>query len=373
MLKNLNKIKIKEINEPFFIFKPETLTKDVKYFLNHFSGETIYAVKTNPSEFILKQIYKLGVKSFDAASINEVELVRNLFTKSKIYFMNPVKPVNSIKKAYFDFGVRDFSLDSNQELQKILHSTNQADDLNLHLRFSVPNNFSKIKLSKKFGVDGLAAERLLIKTKEVANKIGVSFHIGSQCMNPDAYKISINKVVSIIKKTKISLDYFNIGGGFPSEYYGLKPPKLESYFNVINKELSKHCLLSKVKLLSEPGRILVSNSMSLIVRVDLRKKKNLFINDGIHGHLYTAKEFSLLCPVKIFNKNVKSKLVAFDFYGPTCDSNDFIKGPFFLPDSIKEGDHIELKNMGAYTVTMNKNFNGFYSKPKVFKDKSKDN
>ena len=75
----------------------------------------------------------------------------------------------------------------------------------------------------------------------------------------------------------------------------------------------------------------------------------------------------------MFNKNVKSKLVAFNFYGPTCDSHDFIKGPFFLPDSIKEGDYIELKNMGAYTVTMNKNFNGFYSKLKVFKDPSKEN
>jgi len=373
MLKNFNKIKIEEIDEPFYIFKPETLTKDVKFFLNHFSGETIYAVKTNPCEFILKHIHKLGIKSFDAASINEVALIRNLFTKSKIYFMNPVKPVNSIKKAYFDFGVRNFSLDSNQELEKILHSTNQASDLNLHLRISVPNNFSKINLSKKFGVDGLAAEKLLIKMKKVTNKIGISFHIGSQCMNPIAYKISINKAVSIVKKSKVSVDYFNIGGGFPSEYYGLKPPKLENYFNIINTELSKHYLLSNAKFLSEPGRVLVSNSMSLIVRVDLRKKNNLFINDGIHGHLYTAKEFGLLHPVRIFNENIKSKLVPFNFYGPTCDSNDFIKGPFFLPDSIKEGDYIELKKMGAYTVSMNKSFNGFNSKLKVFVGKSKEN
>ena len=186
-------------------------------------------------------------------------------------------------------------------------------------------------------------------------------------MNPLSYKLAITKTASLIKESNVIVDYFNVGGGFPSKYPGMEPKPLSKYFKVIDTEFSKYFgKNSDVILLSEPGRALVSNSMSLIVRVDLRKKNNLYINDGTYGYMHDAGVTGFTYPVKKFKEEKKSKLIPFSFYGPTCDSNDFMKGPFYLPESIKEGDYIELEQMGAYSITMKSNFNGFYSKPKIF-------
>ena len=130
----------------------------------------MYAVKTNPSKFVLRTIYKFGIKSFDAASLTEIKLIKSLFNNAIIYFMNPIKSRHAIKEAYFNYGVKHFSLDSFEELKKIGESTNFPNDLNLHLRISIPNNFSKIKLTKKFGVDGNKAKVLLNEIKKFAKK-----------------------------------------------------------------------------------------------------------------------------------------------------------------------------------------------------------
>jgi len=366
MLPSVNEINFQKLKDPFFIYKPKNLKKNVNNFLKNFSGEAIYAVKANPSEFVLKKIHDLGIRSFDVASINELKLVKSFFEKSKIYFMNPVKPRHAISQAYHKYGVRHFSLDNDVELKKIVESTGGADDLNLHLRVSVPNHFSKINLSKKFGLDGFKSITLLKKIKKISKKVGVSFHLGSQCMNPNAYKLAINKTSALIRESNLDVDYFNIGGGFPAEYIDIKRQPLTKYFRVINNEFLKNFKNSKTKLLSEPGRVLVSNSMSLIVRVDLRKQNILYINDGTHSFLHGAGEHGFIYPVKIFKKEKKTKLIPFSFYGPTCDSNDFMRGPFLLPELINEGDYIEIKEMGAYSLSMKNSFNGFFSKPKVF-------
>ena len=366
MLPSVNKINLKNLRDPFFIYKPINLKKSVNYFIKNFSGEALYAVKANPSEFILKEIYEQGIRSFDVASINEIKLVKTLFDNSKIYFMNPVKPRHVINEAYHKYGVRHFSLDNDIELNKIVESTGYAKDLNLHLRISVPNHFSKINLSKKFGIDGFKSKTLLKKIRKISKKIGVTFHLGSQCMNPNAYKLAINKASLLIKESNLDVDFFNIGGGFPAEYFGIKQQPLTKYFKVINTEFLKYFKNSKTKLLSEPGRVLVSNSMSLIVRVDLRKKNILYINDGTHSFLRDAGEHDFIYPVKIFKKEEKSKLIPFSFYGPTCDSSDFMRGPFLLPESTNEGDYLEIEEMGAYSLSMKNNFNGFFSKPKIF-------
>ena len=366
MLPSTDKINLERLRDPFFIYKPKNLEKSVNYFIKNFSGEAMYAVKANPSEFILRKIHKLGIRSFDVASINEIKLVKNLFDNLEIYFMNPVKPRHAINEAYHKYGVRHFSLDNDNELHKIIESTGYAKDLNLHLRISVPNHFSRINLSKKFGTDGFKSKTLLKKIKQISKKVGVSFHLGSQCIEPNAYKLAINKTSSLIKESNIDVDFFNIGGGFPAKYLGIKQQPLIKYFKLINNEFLKNFKNSKTKLLSEPGRVLVSNSMSLIVRVDLRKRNILYINDGKHSFLHDAGEHDFIYPVKIFKKKKKSKFIPFSFYGPTCDSNDFMRGPFLLPELTNEGDYLEIEEMGAYSLSMKNNFNGFFSKPKVF-------
>ncbi len=370
MLESLERINISNVKHPFYLFKPKKLSKSVKYFLKNFDGEVIYSVKCNPSRFILDSMNNLGLKSFDVSSINEIKIVKKLFPDAKIYFMNPVKPRHAIFDAYFNFGVKNFAIDHNCEFKKIVQETKNAKDLNLFLRISISNDFSKIKLNRKFGVDYNSAPNLLKEIRDNATKVGITFHTGSQCMNPEAYKIGFRKTLEIVKNSNVKIDLLNIGGGFPSKYPGLKPSPLRNYLRVVRDEFKKFLSLNKkVKLLAEPGRCLVSECMSLIVRVDLRKGKMLFINEGIYGSLNNAGNFGFRYPVKLLNsKKNRSKLVPFSFYGPTCDSNDFMKGPFFLPDSIKEGDFIEIDEMGAYSTTMKTNFNGFMEESKVFLD-----
>ena len=149
--------------------------------------------------------------------------------------MHTVKSRESIKEAYFNYGVKTFSLDTKDELIKIIESTNNAKDLELFVRVAVSNEHAEIDLSKKFGALSSEATGLLRLTKQYAKKIGLSFHVGSQCMHPISNAKGIRELGNIIKKTKITPDFINVGGGFPSIYPDLNPQPLESYINEIKK------------------------------------------------------------------------------------------------------------------------------------------
>ena len=344
-----------------FVFRPNNLIKAVNYFQDNFLGKNLYAVKTNPDPEILSIIYQQGVKSFDVASLDEVALIRNMFQDAEIYFMHPVKSRYAIKQAYFKYGVKHFSLDSKDELQKIIAETNRATDLNLHVRLAIPNNFAELSLSDKFGVNLQDAPQLIKEVNKYAAKIGVCFHVGSQSMHPDSYLIAIRTANSVIQKSNIKPDYFNVGGGFPSIYPGLIPPDLKEYFNCIATEFRHIKNSHNMQLLAEPGRAIVAESMSLIVRVELRKNNKLYINDGTYGSLFDAGIPNFVFPTKLIcdDKIYPTDLMPFSFYGPTCDSLDYMKGPFYLPNDTNEGDLIEIGQIGAYGRTMASNFNGF--------------
>ena len=142
--------------------------------------------------------------------------------------MHTVKSRESIKDAYFKYNVKTFSLDTKDELIKILESTNHAKDLNLFVRVSVSNEHAEIDLSKKFGAINNEAVGLLRLTKQYAKKVGLSFHVGSQCMHPISYSKGIFEIGTIIKKTKITPDVINVGGGFPTVYPDLVPQSLDN-------------------------------------------------------------------------------------------------------------------------------------------------
>ena len=209
MLPIISSLKFDNCKDPFLVFRPNTLINSVKSFINGFSGKVIYAVKSNPSRYILETVFNQGINSFDVASINEVKIVRNLFPRSNIFFMNPIKPKYSISEAYFKYNVRNFAIDTEQELEKILLQTKNAIDLKLHIRLAIPNDFAKINLSGKFGINPENAIKLINKASKYALKIGISFHPGSQCMHTDAYKIGIEISGEVIKKCKKKIDYFS--------------------------------------------------------------------------------------------------------------------------------------------------------------------
>ena len=305
------------------------------------------------------------MEQFDVASIEEIKSIRNFSQTAKCSYMHTVKSRESIKEAYFNFGVKTFSLDTKDELVKIIESTNNAKDLELFVRVAVSNEHAEIDLSKKFGALNSEAAGLLRLAKQHAKKIGLSFHVGSQCMHPISYSKGINEIGNIIKKTKILPDYINVGGGFPTVYPDLIPQSMDNYFNEIKKGLENLKLEKLPEIICEPGRALVAESGSTIVRVNLRKKQKLYINDGTYGTLFDAGTPNIVFPSKMIkensNKIISKKLTGFDFFGPTCDSMDYMKGPFLLPNNIKENDYIELGQLGAYGLTFRTQFNGYYS------------
>ena len=349
--------------EPVYCIRRDSINIASKFFQNKFPGKILYAVKTNPHPLVLKTIVESGINDFDIASIKEVEAIRSVSPDAKCSYMHTVKSKESINEAYFKYNIKTFSIDTKDELIKILNSTNQAKDLELFVRVAVSNEHAEIDLSKKFGAQTSEAIGLYRLTKQYAKKIGLSFHVGSQCMHPISYSKGINEIKYIIKKTKIVPDVINIGGGFPTIYPDLVPQSLDSYFEKIKDSLNKLKLEKKPEIICEPGRAIVAESGSTIVRVNLRKKQKLYINDGTYGTLFDAGVPNIVYPSRIITSGriISKKLTSFDFYGPTCDSMDYMKGPFILPNNIKEGDYIELGQLGAYGLTFRTQFNGYYS------------
>ena len=350
-------------NNPVYCIRKHSINVASKFFQKKFPGKILYAVKTNPHPEVLKTVLQSGIQNFDVASINEIKAIKNISPNANCSYMHTVKSRENIREAYFNYGIKTFSLDTKDELIKIIESTDNAKDLELFVRVAVSNEHAEIDLSKKFGASISEAIGLYRLTKQYSKRIGLSFHVGSQCMHPISYSKGISEIGKIIKKTKIVPDCINVGGGFPTIYPDLIPQSLDNYFKEIKEGLKNLKLNKNPEIICEPGRAIVAESGSTIVKVILRKKQKLFINDGTYGTLFDAGVPNIVYPSKkIVNGRLSSKkLTSFDFYGPTCDSIDYMKGPFILPNNIKENDYIELGQLGAYGLTFRTEFNGFYS------------
>ena len=349
--------------DPIYCIRPNSIKLACGWFKDNFPGKILYAIKTNSSEKVIKYINESGINHFDVASINEIKLIKKVLPESKAYYMNTIKSREHIKEAYLNYNIKDFALDTKDELQKIIEATNSAKDLTLYVRVSISNEHAKIDLSQKFGAPPSEALGLLRLAKAHAKKVGLSFHAGSQCMHPISYAKGIRDLGNIIKKTKIIPDIINVGGGFPSIYPDLNPQPLQNYIDEIKKAFGNLKLEKKPELMCEPGRALVAEGGSSIVRVVLRKKQKLYINDGTYGSLFDAGVPNFVFPTRMIpnGRMTSKKLTSYSLFGPTCDSIDCMKGPFVLPNNLKEGDYIEVGQLGAYSLTFRTKFNGFYS------------
>jgi ornithine decarboxylase len=354
---------------PVYFIRPKSIERAARFFLENFRAQKfatdiLYSVKSNPDICVLRYLFNSGIRHFDVASTAELNLIKNAFgNEAKMYFMHPVKSREAIFEAYFKHGIRDFSLDSADELKKILEVTNNARDLGLHLRLAIPNSHAAIDLSGKFGILPSESGALLRKVRIAAKSLGICFHVGSQCMDPIEYRNALMITKEILRQSKIKIDVIDIGGGFPSSYPAMTPPKLNSYFDEIFDSLNQLNLDKNCRIWCEPGRALVAESGSLLVRVEGRKKGMLYLNDGTYGGLFDAGFPGFIYPVKAIRTKNKDPLslinIAFGFYGPTCDSLDSMKGPFYLPENISEGDYIEIGQLGAYSRSIRTDFNGF--------------
>jgi ornithine decarboxylase len=290
-------------DKPVYCIRKKSILSASKFFQKKFPGRILYAVKTNPHPEVIKTLVKSGISEFDVASISEIKSVRKFSQSAKCSFMHTVKSREDVEEAYFKYGVKTFALDTKEELIKIIESTKNAKDLEIFVRVAVSNEHAEIDLSKKFGAINNEATGLLRLAKQYAKKIGLSFHVGSQCMHPISYTKGIAEIGNIIKKTKIVPEYINVGGGFPTIYPDLIPQSLDNYFQEIKMSLDNLKLNNLPEIICEPGRALVAESGSTIVRVNLRKKQKLYINDGTYGTLFDAGTPNIVFPSKLIKES----------------------------------------------------------------------
>ena len=349
---------------PVTLLRPHAARRAARFFAEKFPGRSLYAVKANPSPDLLKILWDEGVTHYDVASIGEVRLVHETLPEAVLCFMHPVKAEEAIAEAYFDHKVRTFSLDTLEELEKIVRATSKdgvnATNLNLLVRLRVDNQHAKLSLGAKFGAAPEDVKALLFAARQAADAMGICFHVGSQAMSPSAYADAMARVRDAIVDAAITVDIVDVGGGFPSTYPGMEPPPLEAYFEVIHSSFEALPISYSAELWCEPGRALCAEYASLLVRVEKRRGDELYINDGAYGALFDAAHIGWRYPVRLVSpRRMKVRPMDFSFYGPTCDDLDRMAGPFQLPGDVANGDYIEIGMLGAYGCAMRTQFNGF--------------
>ena len=357
-------------DEPIILNRPHAAARAARFFVEKFPGKSLYAVKANPSPELLQILWDNGVTHYDVASIAEVRLVRSVLPEAVLCFMHPVKSPGAIREAYTRHGVKTFSLDSTEELEKIVEACrddagDMAQDLRLCVRLRVSSEYSELSLASKFGCDLAEAPPLLREARQYADWLGVCFHVGSQAMTPFAYVQALERVRIAIGEASVVIDMIDVGGGFPSVYPGMEPPPLEDYFRIIHHHFYALPIAYNAELWCEPGRALCAEYSSLIVKVEKRRGEELYINDGAYGALFDAAHVDWKFPVRALEDDLIKPAMDFAFYGPTCDDADYMQGPFALPEDIQAGDYIEIGMLGAYGAAMKTDFNGFGASERI--------
>ncbi|MAL80300.1 MAG: hypothetical protein CMN55_14535 [Sneathiella sp.] len=359
-------LEIEQSNDAVHFLYIDTVTEAASKFLTGFPGKCLYAAKANPHPALLRLLWAAGVRNFEVASIREIETLRRDFPLATLYFMHPVKSRQAIKRAY-ELGVRHFAFDSQDELRKIRQETGHAEDLKLMLRLSVSQVGAAYPLDSKFGATLMEAPLLLAHAQQIAEKIGVTFHVGSQCLEVEAYTNALYNIANMLDGCGVKIDMIDVGGGFPVSYPDMEPAPLQEYFDAIEKAL-QDCGFGDLEVFCEPGRALVAAGGAVAVRVELRRGQSLYLNDGYYGALFDLGQLGWRYPVELYRAgrlHVPSENSLFQLYGPTCDSVDKMKEHLALPDDVCEGDWIIFRHLGAYGYAMQTKFNGFYSETMV--------
>jgi ornithine decarboxylase len=358
--------------------RPGTLTAAARHFVAAFPGDVLYAVKCNPEPAVLRALWEGGTRHFDCASPAEVALVRQMFPDAAIHFMHPVKARGAIREAWARHGVRDFALDTTDELVKLrteIAATGVTGELGLIVRLALPKGQAVLDLSGKFGAAPDQAVALLRAARPHAARLGVSFHVGSQCLDPLAWRHALALVGEVIRAAGVTIDIVDVGGGFPVAYPDVTPPPLGAFIAEIEDGFEQLGLPAATQLWAEPGRALVAGGGSVVVQVQARRdgaaggapgdaqgRAALYVNDGVYGSLADAGALGFRYPVRLIRPDgaaPAAELRPFSLFGPTCDSADVMRGPFLLPADVAEGDWIEIGQLGAYGGCLRTGFNGF--------------
>jgi len=347
---------------PVYCLRPTALRRQVQRFCALFPGTVLYAVKCNPHPLVLDALYDAGITHFDTASLPEIATVAERYGDANCYFMHPVKSRAAIQAAYGIYGVRHYVVDDPVELAKVLDET-PARDLCIVVRVKTPADPRTVfDLSTKFGCDLETAIGLLGTIDAAGCRGGIAFHVGSQCGSPASYATALALVGELIDRIGRAPAVIDVGGGFPAEYVGAGVPALEAYLADVREGLARLALPPDTAVLAEPGRVLVADACSLLVQIQLRKADALYLNDGMYGSLSEMALSTLRMPMRLIRRGgtPATHTQPFTLYGPTCDSLDVLPGRFELPADAREGDWIEIGQLGAYSNALATRFNGFF-------------
>lgn len=348
--------------EPVFCLHPAELRRTAKRFLS-FPGRALYAVKCNPHPLVLTTLFEAGITDFDVASLDEIRLIDGLFGKAAgQFFNNPAKARPAIRTASQTFGIRFYTIDCAAEVDKVLDEAAVNDDLIIAVRLATPPRGARYALSTKFGAAPDEAEKLLKLVHARGIKAGISFHVGSQCLSPDAFGAAVTLAGKVVRKAGVPISVLNVGGGFPVPYPGDDARAIEHYLSQVIMGRRRLELPSGCMLMCEPGRSLVATAGTAIVQVVVRRGKSIYLNDGVFGTLQELGHAKERRPTRLVRHGSRPspRKAEFKVYGPTCDSNDVLGAPFLLPEDVREGDWIEVGMMGAYSLSMRTRFNGFF-------------
>jgi ornithine decarboxylase len=349
------------------VIHPSKFAEAGKRFIDSFPGDTLYALKANPHPHVLDQVWASGIRHFDTASLPEIELVKNRFPDAICHFMAPVRAAGTAKIAFEKYGVTDYVVDCDYELDKLLAETGNHGKLRIFVRIATPLGGALLELSSKFGTTPEDAARLLKRVKDAGAAPAITFHVGSQCLSPFSYAQAIEMARRTADRAGVELAALDVGGGFPGPYQNNDVPPYHWYFDTIKEALA--ALPKKIPVICEPGRALIAEGMSLITQVILRKADSLYLNDGVYGSFdeLTLPGWTAEYVHRTYTLDGKNRALAMDgpakafrIYGPTCDTLDVLPRPLMLPENIAAGDFVVFESIGAYSIALRTNFNGFY-------------
>ncbi len=350
-----------EPDEPILCVAPSRLATALHRFILGFPGEVSYAVKANPSECILR-VMAQGTITFDTASVSEIALVKSIAPRAVCHYHNPVKSAQEIRDAYREFGIRRFAVDHAGELEKIVAVIGADTTVEIAVRFRLPPHQAAVhSFGSKFGATPAEAAELLQLVSSLGYKPILTFHPGSQCLEPSAYSHHIKGAAEISRRAGIRLHALNVGGGFPVAYPRLDTPELDLFFAAIRTAVEEEFPQWRPRLEAEPGRALVAEAVSLLTRVKLVKPETgeVFLNDGIYGTLMEYSQTEQLLPrVRLIRRSFSGHR-DFSIFGPTCDPLDRLPTPLSLPADIQDGDYLEFGTLGAYGSATATRFNGY--------------
>jgi ornithine decarboxylase len=362
-------------DEPVYCFRPRVLAEDAHTFQAAFPGKTAFAVKTNGERMVLETLAAAGINAFDVASPAEFAAVRAVAPEAELLYMHPVKAQSDIRLALQEYRIRVLALDHEDEVAKILRIVRGLDldpeEISLYVRMAARGN-AAYELSRKFGATPAHAVELVERIAGIGFRVGLCFHVGSQVEDTDTYERALASAAWVRTRAGVPLVGLDIGGGFPAAY-GHDPrrnapplPDTAALVAEVVREAAEWGL-GDLPLIAEPGRVIVARSLSVIVRVLLKKGRRIYINDGIWGSLSDSWTGKITLPARLLPDPARRKrsgnratLMPFRVFGATCDSVDILSRPFYLPETVDTGDWIEIGHIGAYSLALRTHFNGFH-------------